>query len=244
MPPLYMSLVDMFTDEIAREGTKFAGNIGWGVVEGAKLVGKGVSLAAPIVGSGLKTAVDLSAPYVQQGIKAATPVVHEYTFKAIEVVAPAMQEYASKAFEAATPVAQQAADQAVAALQPYLDAGQRIPSDLLERAKASAGAEQVESIVKTATQTKSGFAGGLRSVAALLDGSLPEPAAAPAAAASPPVPKGGFINIQANIQSRIEAEAAAAMAPIVKFEKDVAEKATQFAAFTGAGLVGLALVKR
>lgn len=239
-----MSLVDMFTDEIAREGANLAGNIGWGVVEGAKLVGKGVSVAAPIVGSGLKTAVDFSAPYVQQGVEAATPVVQEYATEAIEVVAPAVQEYASKAFEAATPVAQQAADQAMAALQPYIDAGQRIPSDLLEQAKTSAGAEQVESFVKTATQTKSGFASGLRSVAALLDGSLPELAAAPAAAVPPPLPKGGFINVQADIQSRIEAQTAAAMAPIVKFEKDLAEKATQFAELTGAGLVGLALVKR
>ena len=239
-----MNIVDMFTDKVVREGANLAGNVGWGVVEGAKLVGKGVVVAAPIVGKGLKTAVDFSLPYVQRGVETASPLVQEYATKAIDAVTPVVQEYASKTLEAATPVAQQAADDAMAALQPYLEAGQRIPSDLLEQAKASAGVERVESFVNTASQTKSGLAGGLRSVAAILDGNPPEPAASPSPVVTPLVPKRGFIDINAGIQSQVEAQRAAAMAPIVKFEKDLMEKATRFAELTAAGIVGLAFVKR
>ena len=239
-----MNLIDMFTGEVAREGANLAGNIGWGVVESAKLVGKGVVVAAPIVGKGLKSAVDFSVPYVQQGVETASPVVQEYATKAIDAVTPVMQEYATRTLEAATPVAQQAADDAMAALQPYLDAGQRIPSGLLEQAKASAGVERVESFVNTASQTKSGLAGGLRSVAAILDGNPPEPVASPPSTVVPLVPKRGFIDINAGIQSQVEAQRAAAMAPIIKFEKDLTEKATRFAELTLAGMVGLAFVKR
>jgi hypothetical protein len=229
----------MFTDEVAREGTSLAGHL----IDGVKIVGKGVIVSVPVVATGIKNAIDFSAPYVQQGVNTATPIVQRYASKALEVAVPVVQDFAGKALEVAAPLSNQAAEEAMAALQPYLDASQTIPESLLEQAKASAGDKSVEAALKAADQTKSGVAGALRNAAAFLDGNSQQSNSAPSVL-PPPVPKTGLLSIQTEIEARVEAQTQAAMAPIIQYEKDLALKVTEFAALTGAGLVGLAFVKR
>ena len=137
------SFLDALSDEVVRESANAASNVGKLGWEGAKLAWKGATIAAPVVGQGVKTAVDTLSPMVQEGVETAVPVVKGALRDGLDAAAPVMAGARDEIVAYATPAAEAAADKALAAIQPYLDSGRRVPEALLSQAETLAGEQRV-----------------------------------------------------------------------------------------------------
>lgn len=263
---LMFNPLDALNDELVRESGNLVQNVGKIGFEGLKLTGEVVKVAAPVVGQGVKTAVDTMAPIVKDGVDTATPIVGKalkdgydtaqpLVEKAVRDATPIVERAVRDGIDYTAPAATAAANKALAAIQPYIDAGQAVPESLLRQAQDAAGPERVAAALEANRATRTGVASALRGVAKLLDGSEPATLTPPPPPPPPPTPAAAASKqlkvaieakqgLEKGLQAAVEAKRQQALAPLYKFEADLERKVEEFVVVSGLGLVTLGFVRR